>query len=180
MSECVEQWKRTSQRSFLIASCQKLEKDSDCAIAPVAEATQGLAHLVSPGPPWPKQLCHLHTNPHWGLVQFSCSLMSNSLRPHVLQHTRLPCPSPPPRVYWNSCPSSLWCHPTISSYAILFSPCLQSFPASGSFPMSPFFASSGQSIRVPASASVLPVNIQDWFPLGWTDLILQSFSAIAM
>ena len=97
--------------------------------------------------------------------------MSDSLRPHGLQHARLPCPSPAPGVYPNSCPSSRWCHPTISSSVIPFSSCLQSFPVSGSSPMSQFFASGGQSIGVSASASVLPMNIQDWFPLGWTGWI---------
>ena len=101
-------------------------------------------------------------------VQFSRSVVSDSLRPHGLQHTRPPCPSPTPRAYSNSCPSSQWCLPTISSSVIPFSSCLQSFPASGSFQMSQFFISGGQSIRVSASASVPPVNIQDLFPLGWT------------
>ena len=88
---------------------------------------------------------------------------------------RLPCPSPTPRVYSNSCPLSWWCHPTILSSVVPFSSCLQSFPASESFPVCQFFASGGQSIGVSASASVLPMNIQDWFPLGWTDFIsLQS------
>ena len=102
---------------------------------------------------------------------FSCSVMSNSLQPHGLQHTTPPCPSPTPEVYSNSCPLSQWCHPTISSSVIPFSSHLQSFPASGSFPMSQFFASGGQSIRVSASTWVLPMNIQDWFPLGWTGWI---------
>ena len=93
--------------------------------------------------------------------------MSDSLRPHEWQRARLPCPSPMPRACSNSCPSSRWCHPTISSSVVPFS-CLQSFPASGSFLMSQFFASGGQSIGASASASVLPMNIQDWFPLGWT------------
>ena len=97
-------------------------------------------------------------------VQFSHSVVSDSLWPHGLQHARPPYPSPTPRVYSNSCPSHQWCHPTLSSSVIPFSH-LQSFPASGSFPMSPFFASGGQSIGVSASASVLPMNIQDWFPL---------------
>ena len=101
--------------------------------------------------------------------QFSCSVVSDSLWPHGLQHTRLPCPSPTTGVYSNSCPLSRWCHPTISSSVIPFSACLQSFPASESFPMSQFFTSGGQSIGV--SASVLPMNIQDWFPLGLTGLI---------
>ena len=100
-------------------------------------------------------------------VQFSHSVVSDSLQPHGLQHARFPCPSPAPRAYSNSCPLSQWYHPTISSCVIPFSSCLQSFPASRSFPMSQFFASGGQSIGVSASASVLPMNIQDWFPLGF-------------
>ena len=108
-------------------------------------------------------------------VQFSHSVMSDSLRPHGLQHTRLPCPSLTPGACSNSCALSWWCHPTISSSVIPFSSCLQFFPASGSFQMSQLFASGGQSIGISASASVLPMNIQDWFPLGWTDWIsLQS------
>ena len=109
------------------------------------------------------------------LVQFSHSVVSNSLRPHGLQHSRSPCPSPIPGVYSNSRPLSRWCHPTISSPVLPFSFRLQSFPASGSFPVSQFFASGGQSIGASASASVLPMNIQNWFPLGWTGWIsLQS------
>ena len=106
-----------------------------------------------------------------GSVQFSHSVMSNSLWLHGLHHARLPCLSPTPGAYSNSCPSSQQCHPTISSSVIPFSSCLQSFPASGSFPMSQFFTSGGQSVGVSASASVLPMNIQDWFPLGFTDLV---------
>ena len=104
--------------------------------------------------------------------------MSDSLRLHGLQHARLPCPSPTPSVYSNSSPSSQWCHPTISSSVITFSPCLQSFPASGSFPMNQLFASGGQSIiGLSASTSVFPMNTQDWSPLGWTGWIsLQSKS----
>ena len=101
------------------------------------------------------------------------SHVQQRVRPHGLQHARPPCPSPTPRVYSNSCPLSQWCHPTISSSVVPFSSCPQSFPASGSFPMSQFFTSGGQSLGT--SASVLPMNIQDWFPLGWTGLIsLQS------
>ena len=108
-------------------------------------------------------------------VQFSRSAMSDSLRPHGMQHVRPPCPPPTPGVYSNSCPLSWRCHPTISSSVIPFSFCLQSFPASGSFPMSQFFTSGSQSIGISATASVLPMNIQDWFPLGWTGWIsLQS------
>ena len=106
-----------------------------------------------------------------GSVQFSRSVVSNSLRPRGLQHTRPLCPSPTPRVYSNSCPLSQWCHPTISSSVYPFSSCLQSFPASGSFPMSWFFTSDGQSIGVSASASILPMNTQDWSPLEWTGWI---------
>ena len=104
-------------------------------------------------------------------VQFSCSVVSDSLRPHGLQHTRLPCPSPTPGAYSNSCPLSRWSHPIISPSVVPFSSCLQFFPASGSFQMSQFFAIGGQSIGVSASAPVLPMNSQDWFPLGWTGWI---------
>ena len=108
-------------------------------------------------------------------VQFSCSVVSDSLRPHESRHARPPCPSPTPGVHSDSRLSSPWCHPAISSscHPLLLLP--QSFPASGSFPRSQFIASGGQSIRVSASVSVLPMNIQDWFPLGWTGWIsLQS------
>ena len=105
--------------------------------------------------------------------QFRRSVVSDSLWP--LQHARPPCPSPNPGVYPNSRPLSQWCHPTISSSIVPFSPCFQSFLASGSFPMSQFFASSGQSIRVSASLSVLPMNIQDWFPLWWAGFISLQF-----
>ena len=101
-------------------------------------------------------------------VQFNRSVMSDSLRPHESQHARTPCPSPTPRVHSDSCPSSQWCHPAISSSVIPFSSCPQSLPASESFPKSPLFASGGQSIGVSALASVLPKNTQDWSPLGWT------------
>ena len=108
-------------------------------------------------------------------VQFSRSVVSDSLRPHESQHARPPSPSPTPGVHPNSCASSQWCHPAISSSVIPFSSCPQSLPASGSFPMSQFFASGGQSIGVSASASVLLMNTQDWSPLGWTGWIsLQS------
>ena len=108
-------------------------------------------------------------------VQFSCSVVSDSLQPHGPQHARPACPSPTPGAYSTSCPLSWWCHPTISSSVIPFSSCLQSFPASGSFPMSQLFTSGGQSIGVSASTSVLPMNTQVWSPLGWTGWIsLQS------
>ena len=112
--------------------------------------------------------------PSLSSVQFSCSVMSDSLRPHESQHASPPCLSPTPGVYSNPCPLSWWCHPAISSSVIPFS-CPQSSPASRSFPMSQLFASGGQSIGVSASASVLPMNAQDWSPLGWTGWIsLQS------
>ena len=107
----------------------------------------------------------LHISWHCSLL--SHSVMSDSLPPHELQHTRLPWPSQSPGACSNSCPLSQWCHLTILSSVVPFSSCLQSFPASGSFQMSQFFASGGQSIRVSASSSVLPMNIEAWFPLGW-------------
>ena len=117
-------------------------------------------------------LCSMHAI---SSVQFSCSVVSDSLRPHRLQHARPPCPSPTPGACSNSCPLSWWGHPTISSSVIPFSSCLQSFPASGSFTMSQFFPLGVQSIGSSASASVLPKNIQGWFPLRLTGLIsLQS------
>ena len=112
-------------------------------------------------------------------VQFRCSVMSNSLWPCGLQHTRLPCPSPTPRVYSNSCPFSQWYHSRILSSAVPFSSRLQSFPTSGFFQMSWFFGWSGQSIGVSSSASVLPINIQDWFPLGWTGWISLKFKGLS-
>ena len=105
------------------------------------------------------------------IYQFSRSVVSNSLRPHESQHARPPCPSPTPRVHSNSCPSSWWCHPAISSSVIPFSSCPQSLPASGSFPVSQLFTWGGQSIGVSASASVLPKNTQDWSPSEWTGWI---------
>ena len=108
-------------------------------------------------------------------VQFSRSVVSDSLRPHEAQLTRPPCPSPTPRVHPNPCLSSQWCHPTISSSVVPFSSCPQYFPASGSFQMSQLFASGGQSIGVSASTSIFLMNTQDWSPLGWTGWIsLQS------
>ena len=104
-------------------------------------------------------------------VQFSHSVVSDFLQPHESQHVRPPCPSPTPGVYSNPCPSRWWCHPATSSSVVPFSSCSQSLPASGSFPVSQLFAWGGQSIGVSASASVLPMNTQDWYPLGWTGWI---------
>ena len=121
-----------------------------------------------------------YINSYWGetlfeLLLFCHSLISSSLQPYGLQHARLPCPSSSPGVCLNSCPLSQWCHPTISSSVVPFSSCPQSFSASGSFWVSQFFVSGGQSIGASASTSVLPMNIQVWFPLGLTGLIsLQS------
>ena len=123
-------------------------------------------HKVVP-PCLPASLCSRYLSS----VQFSHSVMPGSLWLHGLQHTRPPCPSPTPRVYSDSCPLSWWCHPAISSSVVPFSSCLQSFPASGYLPAIQCFASGGQSIGVSASASVLPMNIQDWSPLGWTGWI---------
>ena len=141
---------------------QKLEQKS--------ESPGGLMKTLITG-------CHLEN--FWFLqfisVQFSHSVISDSLQPYEPQHARPPCPSPTPRVHPNPCPSSWWCHPTISSSVIPFSSCPQSFPASGSFQMRQLFTSDGQSIGVSASASVHPVNTQDWSPLEWTGWIsLQS------
>ena len=116
------------------------------------------------------KIIHLILDPHLehlSSVQFSHSVMSDLLQPHGWEHARLPCSSPTPGDFSNYCPSSQWCHPTISSSVIPHSSCLQSFLASGSFQMSQFFASGGERIGVSASASVLSMNIQDWFPLGW-------------
>ena len=116
-------------------------------------------------------MVYIHHSVQFPSVAQSCP----TLQCCGLQHARLSCPSPTHVAYSNLCPSSRWCHPTISFSVVPFSSCLQSFPASGSFPMNQFFASSGQYIGVSASASVLPMNIQDWFPLGWTGWIsLQS------
>ena len=113
----------------------------------------------------------MHTNTH--TVHFSCSVVSGSLQPHELQHARPPCLSPTPGVYSNSCPLSRWCHQTISPSDVAFSSLLQSFPTSGSFQMSEFFTLGGESTGVSVSASVLPMNIQDWFPfrIDWLDLL---------
>ena len=119
------------------------------------------------------ELSHKQNNSDRSLAvsQFSRSVVSDSLWSHGLQHARPPCPSPAPGAYSNAWPLSQWCHPTISSSVIPYSRCLQSFPESWSFPVSQFFISGGQSIGISASASVLPINIQDWFPLGLTGWI---------
>ena len=117
---------------------------------------------------WTNLKCFAKWKKPGSLLLFSCSVVSDSLRPHRLQYDRLLCLPLLPGICSNSCPLSQWCHPTISSSVIPLSSCLQFFPASGSFPMSQLFASGGQSTGASASASVLPKNIQDWFPIGWT------------
>ena len=122
-----------------------------------------------------KSYCYISPSFPFSSVQFSRSVVSDSLRPHEPHHARPPCPSPTPRVHPNPCPSSRWCHPIISSSVVFFSSCPRSFPASGSFPVSQLFASGDQSIGVSTSTSVLQMNTQDWSPLGWTGWIsLQS------
>ena len=119
---------------------------------------------------------NLYTHTHMHTHSFSSVQSLSRVRLHESEHTRPPCPSPTPGVHSNSCPLSQWCHPTISSSTVPFFSCLQSFPASRSFPMSQFFASGGQSIGVSASASILPMNTQDLSPLGWTGWISQECS----
>ena len=128
---------------------------------------------------WGQRLDHGQLISHSISVHFSHSVVSNSLQPHGLQHARPPYPSPFPRARSNPCPMSRWCLPTISSSVIPFSSCLQSLPASGSFQMSQFFASGGQSIGVSASRSFLPMNIQDWLPLGWTGWTSLQFKGLS-
>ena len=140
---------------------------------PGADCDSDYEHLIAKF--WHKLKKVGKTTRPFSSVQFSHSVVSYSPWPHELQHTRLPCPSPTSRVHPNSCPSSRWCHPAISSSVVPFSSLLQSLPASGSFPMSQLLAWGGQSIRVSALASVLPMNTQDWSPLEWAGWIsLQS------
>ena len=124
-------------------------------------------------------MCFFENRKQFSLVHFSHSIVSNSLWPHGLQHARPPCPSPTPGSCSNSCPSSQWCHSTISSSVVPFSSRLQCVPPSGSFQMSLFFPSSGQRTGVSASVSVLPMNIQDWFPLGLTGFKSSQFEGLS-
>ena len=151
-----------------------------CLESPIDRgAQQATVHSVAQSWTWLKWLSTHAVNKclylvQFSLVQFSRSVVSDSLWPHELQHTRPPCPSPTPGAYPNSCPLSRWCHPTISS-SVRFSSCPQSFPASGSLLMSQLFTSGGKSIGISASTPDLPMNTQDWSPLGWTGWIsLQS------
>ena len=148
-------------------------KESVCHVRDL-DLVPGLGRSPGEGKDYPLQYSGLENSMDCIVQSVSQSVSSVpqsclTLQSHGLQHARSPCPSPAPGVYSNSCPLSRWCHPTISPSVIPFSSRLQSCPASGSFQVSHFFISGGQSIRVAASASVLPVNIQDWFPLGWTD-----------
>ena len=141
--------------------------DADCSCLPLHEYM--ISVHVCPSVCMCSYLQHVKVCYSLSLVQFSCSVMYDSLQP--MYYNTPPRPSPTPRACSNSYPSGHWHHPTISSSVLSFSSCLQSFPASGSFPISQFFTSGGQSIGVSASPSVLPMNIQDWFPLGWTGWI---------
>ena len=151
-------WTAARQASLSIANSQSLLKLMSI------ESVMPSIHLILCCP----LLLPPSIFPSISSVQFSRSVVSDSLQPHEPQHARPPCPSPTPGVHTNPCPLSRWCHPTISFSVVPFSSCPQSFPASGSFQMSQLFALGGQSIGVSASASVLPMTIQDWFPLGWT------------
>ena len=168
-----------------VATCTgRLTKEQNKNTSPIISRQD--YHLTQPGSSEEKQnktktqhkshpIQSLHKPLHQPSVQFSHSVVSDSLQPHESQHTRPPCPSPTPGVYPNSCPLSWWCHLTISSSVIPFSSWPPSFPAWGSFQMSQLFASGGQSFGVSASTSFLPMNTQDWSPLGWTGWIsLQS------
>ena len=137
------------------------------------------SHPLLPSPHAQKSILYDCFCIKFSSVQFSRSVVSNSLLPHEQQHTRPPCPSPTPRAYPNSCPSSRWCHLAISSFVVRFSSCPKSFPASRSFQMSRLFASGGQSIGVSASTLVLPMNTQDWSPLGWTGWISLQFKGLS-
>ena len=148
-------WQRTLQSVILLSM--------SCCLLPQPSVITWLCN-VSLNP-------RVSSSPQFSSGQFSRSVVSDTLWPHGLQHPRPPCPSPAPGIYSNSCPSSRWCHPTISPSVVPFSSCLQSFPASGSFQKSQLFASGGQSIGASALASVLPMNIQDWSPLGRTGWI---------
>ena len=172
-----EKWDRENATEFLQHNFQIFDSQRHREVT--IRVTSNFNSYVSAYPWWSPSIRRLSPLVGSGFpsqdpisVQFRCSVVSNSLWPHGLQFTRLPCPSPSPGAYSNLCPSSWWCHPTISFSVISSSSCLQSFPASGSFPTSQFFASGSQSIR--ASSSVLPMNIQDWLPLAqidWLDLL---------
>jgi len=173
-----------SQCSFLKHGIYSLEPELELASKCNCLCFMGMVLSTKKSTLWLKQCMKLNNFLftvlkiiEWLEIQFSSvsSVMSDSLRPHESQHARPPCPSSTPGVYSNSCPSSRWCHPAISSFVVPFSSCPQSFPASRSFPMSQLFTWDGQSIEVSASASVLPMNTQDQSPLGWTGWIsLQS------
>ena len=161
-------------RDFTVL-CSKITADGDCSHEIKRHLLLGRKVMNNIDSTLKSRDITLPTKVQFSSVQFSHSVVSDFLWPHESQHARPPCPSPTPGVHSNSCPLSQWCHPIISSSVIPFSSCLQSFPASGSFPISQFFLSVGQSIGASASESVLPMNMQDWFPLGLTGWIsLQS------
>ena len=181
------QWQNLSQSTSMVSlhslsfplssTCKFLEGITMSSLPVYNSAWSGpLSYSLSKPPPLPLNPDSKHPSfSNTGSVQVSRSAVSDSSQLHEPQHARPPCPSPTPRVHPNPCPLSRWCHSTISSSVIPFSSCPQSFPASGSFQMSQLFESSGQSIGVSASTSVLPMNTQDWSPLGWTSWIsLQS------
>ena len=155
----------------------KTDRSLWCVLTKLEKGVASHFCIIALSNPWTiqkgKQIWHWKMNSQLGFssVQFSHSVVSDSLRPHGQQHARLPCPTSTPGAYPNSRPLSWWCHPTMSSSVIPFSFCLQSFPAWGSFPISQFFTSGGQSIGVSASTSVPPMNTQDWSPLEWTGWI---------
>ena len=172
VSLCFCCWLRDSKAQSRISACSRRsnqpERSENKADTGGAETLLWESWIL-----WNQQITNIFNK--ISSVQFSHSVVSDSLWSHGLQHTRSPCPSPTPRAYSNSCPLSRWGHSTTSSSVIAFSSRIQCFPASGSFPTSQFFASGSQRIGVSASTSILPMNIQDWFPLAWTGWIsLQS------
>ena len=171
---CPVLWTQSSAPLFTLLGCN-LNNDgmqTELRLPPFRQSVLlfitivGPPRAAAPPAPRPSPACCLFLKLYICSVQFSHSVVFDSLRPHEPQHARPPSPSPTPRVHPNPCPLSRWCHPTISSSVFPFSSCPQSFPASGSFPMSQLFTSGGQSMGVSASTSVLPMNSQDWFSLG--------------
>ena len=168
-------WAQESQ--LWTSPCPRWYFNAFCSLGLLSRRKMCLHSLIHP-----TLIMHLGGRPWAGCfssVQFSLSVVFNSLQAHRLQHARPLCPSPTPGVFSNSCPLSRWCHPTISSFVVPFSSCPQSFPASGSFQKSQYFESGSQSIGVSASASVLPMNIQNRFPLRWTGWMSLQFKGLS-